>query len=242
MDEERWGFEEDDEWEEDQPPSTSDPQSEDTESITGSDGDAIITVHIASTGQPIAVKLEPGWKQSVDPRALHGSVVAAANTATMQALAWQVENPQGHDLHMWSSSDASQAEESPLTAADMDRLSQAADAEIKQFMERATANVDSPVSRESAGGHVSGTALNGRITECSIDPNWAASARNAEIESEVLDVLQALHTEGAPNQVIPDSPAINEIMSLLFDPQRLMRRTGLIPRSSPTEPEGDDRQ
>ncbi|GAA1984422.1 hypothetical protein [Amycolatopsis minnesotensis] len=32
-----------------------------------------------------------GWKQAVDPRGLHANVVAAANTATMRALATQVE-------------------------------------------------------------------------------------------------------------------------------------------------------
>ncbi|GAA4858664.1 hypothetical protein GCM10025787_49020 [Saccharopolyspora rosea] len=48
-----------------------------------------VLVHVTESGIVTSVSLAPNWKRSVDPRELGATVVAAANTAVMQAFADQ---------------------------------------------------------------------------------------------------------------------------------------------------------
>jgi hypothetical protein len=57
--------------------------------------------------------------------------------------------------------------------------------------------VDRPARIESAGGHVAGSSLRGQVLEVSIDPAWAGMAQGSEIESELVEVLRAVHRAGA---------------------------------------------
>ena len=111
------------------------------------------------------------------------------------------------------------------------RLVDAATSEINRFTEQAAAVVDRRITAESAGGHLSGSVINGQVVDISIDPMWAGSVRSTEIASEIKDVLQQLHAASTPAEVLdgPQGPAIAEIMGMLYDPRRLSRRVGLLP-------------
>lgn len=95
----RQRFDEDDRdhdpWEyEDEPkpsaPSTA-PAEEVTETIAGQDSTGAVTVNVTPEADIVSVKLDAGWKNTVDPRSLHTSVLSAANAATAQVLAKRVE-------------------------------------------------------------------------------------------------------------------------------------------------------
>jgi DNA-binding protein YbaB len=232
MNDHRWGFEDAEEWEY-EAASTKSPAEEPVDTVVGEDADRVVTVTVTRSADVVSVKLAANWQRLVDPRGLHFSVLAAVNNATMQALAAQVEeterNPAvpetaGTEQHPAASDD------SRLTKEDVARLMDAVSTELDQFSRQLAAVVDRPARVESAGGHVTGSSLRGQVLEVSIDPAWAGMARSSEIESELVEVLRALHSAGAPGELAngPQGSAIAELNALASDPQRLLRRIGLI--------------
>lgn len=236
MNDHRWGFEEAEDWEYEETQARPDESNSDTEIISGQDPDSVVTVNVSPRADVVSVTLAPDWKRAVDPRGLHTSVLAAANAATMQALAWQVEDIERNPPPMprFGAGQADSADESPLSTEDMLRLTNEVAVELERFSQQASAFIDRQISAESAGGHVQGSAKNGQVLEVSIDANWAAAARNPEIESELVEVLRALHDRSTPGELAngPQGSAIAEIMGLLYDPERLARRAGLLPPSA----------
>ena len=61
------------------------------EGYGGADADDAhpVLVHVTESGIVTSVSLAPHWKRPIDPRELGATVVAAANTAVMQAFADQ---------------------------------------------------------------------------------------------------------------------------------------------------------
>ncbi|GAA1030183.1 MULTISPECIES: hypothetical protein [Amycolatopsis] len=232
MDDGRWGFEEAEDWEYEQSARAEEPVP-DEDRLVGRDPDRIISVTVSPGAEVLAVAVDRDWTRAVDPRGLHSSVVAAANAATMAALARQVEDVQRNPPAPpdFGGSQSRSADESPLSPDDMLRLVDAATSEMNRFTEQAAAVVDRRLTAESAGGHLSGAAINGQVVDISIDPTWAGSVRSTEIASEIKDVLQQLHVATTPPEIIngPQGSAIAEIMGMLYDPQRLSRRVGLLP-------------
>ncbi len=232
MDDGRWGFEEAEDWEYEQPARAEEPAL-DEDRLVGQDPDRIISVTVSPSAEVLTVAVDRDWTRTVDPRGLHSSVLAAANAATMAALARQMENVQQNPPVPpdFVGSQSGAADESPLSPDDMLRLVDAAAIEMNRFTEQAAAVVDRRITAESAGGHLSGAAINGQVVDISIDPAWAGSVRSTEIASEIKDVLQQLHAANTPPEIIngPQGPAIAEIMGMLYDPQRLSRRVGLLP-------------
>lgn len=226
MDDRRWGFEEADDWDYEQ--STSEPAADEAEeTVLGSDPDRIIEVIVTRNAEVRAVRLSPQWRSSVDPRALEHSVLAAANAATMQALAKNVEDLQTADPPENTTPASHDLEQ--LTAVGVQRLLDSASHELERFTEQLSSVVDRPVQLESAGGHVQGTAQRGQVLELTVDVHWATQARHTEIESELVDILRRLHASSTPNELAagPQGSAISELMELARDPQRLMRRLGM---------------
>lgn len=233
-DDRRWGFEEAEDWEyEDTRPSQRTDSSA-AELVSGQDPDRVVTVTVTPTADVVSVRLAADWRRSVDPRALHESVRAAANAATMQALALQLEQrptaPQGAPATEPTAAPGT-SDQTPITREDALRLMDAVSADLERFTRKLAATVDQPVTVESAGGHVRGSAQRGQVLELSIDPNWSSGARVTEIESELTDVLTKLRNRSVPPDLAsgPQSPAIAELTALLNDPQALLRRVGLLP-------------
>lgn len=240
MDDDRWAFEDELEQDDDPPKSSfTDPVPEE-DRISGQDQDGVVTVVVSPEADVLSVVLAQQWKHSVDPRGLPSAVVAAANTATIAALARHVDDVARNPPAMptFGATLASTADESPLGTQDMLRLVEAATAELARFTQQAAAVVDRRITAESGGGHVHGTVTNGQVVEVGIDPSWAAQVRAGEIESEILDVLRQLREAGTPPDLSdgPQGPAIAEIMGLLFDPHRMARRVGLEPSISKEQP------
>jgi hypothetical protein len=241
MNDHRWGFEEADDWEDlaPSPPrsangSANGSADDSAEALTGQDPDGVVTVAVGPDAGVLSVTLAENWRGLVDPRALHHSVRAAANNATMQALASRVQAeppPQAPQ----SVAPAGPAGNAPITREDALRLMAAVDAELADFSRQLSAVADQRVTAESAGRHVSGSALRGQVVDVSIDANWAASARAAEIETELVDVLRRLHRMSTPTELAggPQGQAITELNALLSDPQALLRRVGLLPAPAP---------
>ncbi|WP_372672107.1 hypothetical protein [Amycolatopsis kentuckyensis] len=237
-DDEEWAFEaETDLWDdgESPPPSEAEPE---PDGPAGRDEDSVVTVTVSPGGEVRQVRLAEDWKSKVDPRGLHSSVLTAANAATIDALAQRAREVQENPLPR----PPADADETPLTAQDVLRLEDAVRAELEQFSTRMSAAGTGVVTAESSGGHVSGSARSGRYLGLDLDATWASIARNAEVESELLDVLRTLHRRSAPSDFAPQpqSPAYTELMGLLADPARLLRRVGLTPPTGHLE--GRDRR
>lgn len=235
MSEHTWGFEEGDEWDEvprsrEQPPGTT------AEELTGSDPDGAVTVVVGPDAAVLEVRVDPNWRHAVDPRALHHSVLAAANNATMRALAAQVEagpvvSPQPRVVP---------AAETPLTSGDIRRLLDAVAMELSVVTEQLAGVADRRITATSGGRHVSAAALRGQVVDVGVDANWAASARPREIEAELFDVLGTLRRDGDTGELaarLQGGSAVAELNALASDPQALLRRIGLLPRNelSPNE-------
>ncbi|MFG1642350.1 hypothetical protein ACGFMK_18850 [Amycolatopsis sp. NPDC049252] len=227
-DDEDWAFEaEIDLWDDGErpaPPSDDEPEPTDP---SGQDADSVVTVVVSPGGAVERVRLAQDWKSRVDPRGLHTSVLSAANAAVLDAVVRQAREVQTAP----PSRPRADADETPLTAEDVLRLDDAVHAELEEFSaQMASVNVGI-ASAESGGGHVRGTSQGGRYLTLDLDPTWATIARNAEVEGELLDVLRALHDQSTPAGLAPQpqGQAYTELMGLLFDPARLLRRVGLTP-------------
>lgn len=231
VDNQRWGFEEAEDWEYQelggQTASKANP--EPAETLVGRDPDGAVEVVVSPAAEVLAVRLSPKWRSSVDPRGLHSCVVTAANMATMQALAHGVEQ-----VDFIAAANAPQAapvgaDESALTAQDMQRLFDSVTTELESFTERASAVIDRPTTVRSAGGHVQGTAHYGQVLSVDIEASWVVAVRQGEIESELFEVLRALRESNTPDDLVagPAGTGISELMELVSDPRRLMRRLGL---------------
>ena len=229
MNDQRWGFEEGDEWDE-VAPTPEATASEVVDELYGQDPDGAVTVVVAPDAAVQEVRVDPDWRRSVDPRALNQSVMVAANNATMRALAWQVEASQaGQPVE--PAAVARVQEETPLTKADVRRLLAAVSVELEQVSARLPA-LDRPVAVTSSGRHVTATSLRGQVVDVTVTANWAASARAAEIEAELFDVLARLRRESTPEPfTAAQGSAIAELNALASDPQALLRRIGLLQRS-----------
>lgn len=225
----RWGFEEDDEW--DLPDESVEPVSDGDDLLRGTDPDGVVTVAVTENAEVRTVTLAPDWKSAVDPRGLHSNVLAAMNAATMQALARQVEqvglrdaNSPGTDAPRVTSDRV--IDETPITKEDAMRLVDAATADLAEFMSNASAIVDAVISVESAGGHVTVSGRQRYVQTVTIDVEWAGRVRHSEIESELLDVLSRFGAQSDLGELAsgPRSSAITELQSLAADPQALVRR------------------
>lgn len=237
VDDRRWGFGEAEDWEYEAPGDRLAPAEEPGETLVGQDADQVVEVVVSPEAEVVAVRLSPRWRQAVDPRALHSSVLSAANAATMRALARGVEQV---DLTAPAAPpDSASADESALTNQDVQRLLDAVHAELNQFTARLSTIVDQPVQVRSSGRHVQGSAQRGQVLTLDIDSAWAGQVRHTEIETELVDVLRGLHDASTPRELAagPSGSAISELMELAADPRRLMRRLGM---PAGTEPNGGE--
>jgi hypothetical protein len=224
-DDEEWAFENEiDLWDdgESPPPAEDEPE---PDGPAGRDEDSVVTVTVSPEGEIRQVRLTEDWKTKVDPRGLHSNVLTAANAATIEALAQRAREVQ----QTAPPRPPADADETPLTARDVLRLEDAVRGELEQFSARMSPAGTGVVTAESSGSHVRGTAQGGRYLSLDLDATWASIARNAEVESELLDVLRTLHRRSAPSDFAPQpqGPAYTELMGLLADPARLLRRVGL---------------
>lgn len=120
---------------------------------------------------------------------------------------------------------------SPITREDALRLFDAVTAELAAFTSRLDHVVGAPVTVESAGGNVRGTARTGQVIGLEVSGAWAHGAPNREIEGELVEVLRRLHDSGSPSDLAdgPRGPAIAGLRALASDPDTLLRRVGLLP-------------
>lgn len=232
VDEHRWGFEEadDEDYNDDR---LIEAARDEVDPIVGRDADGVVTITVTPTADIRSVELAADWRKSVDPRGLHASVLAAANTATMAALARQVElaerGPVDQERPMDTGTTTIKPNASPLTRRDVQRLLDAVYEELDQFTDQMSMVVNQVVSVESGGRHVSGSARNGQVLHIAVDASWASTVRNTEIESELFDVLDQLHRDSSPGELAngPKGSAVSELMALASDPQEMVQRIKL---------------
>lgn len=226
----RWGFEDadDEEYEAGRkatPPPASSSPGDDTDACVGADASGAVSVIVEFDGRVRSVRLAEQWRERIDQRALDAAVLSAANNATMQALAHELE-ARG-DLTAAPPPAVGKVDETPFSSADAIRLFDAVNAELTTFTGTLDQTVTTPVQAESRGGNVRGTAQSGRIVRLEIDDRWAHAAPNREMEGELAEVLRALHDRSTPAPQ-PTGPAIAELQALASDPARLLRKVGLL--------------
>jgi DNA-binding protein YbaB len=237
MPDQRWGFEEDDEYE-DTSTRRSDPRptGEDDDQVEGTDPERIVTVVAGLDGTARAVRLMPTWAQSVDPTSLPQRVITAANAATMAALGRQLD----------AATPAEPAPVPPATAAgdgaagptgdpfaainDILRLMDEVSGDLDTFQRQLATQTAGLISADSSGRHVSVSSRDGQIVDVSIDPRWAGAVRTSELEGELLDALRRVQRMAAPGDLAqgPHSSAISELNNLVRDPQAMLRQLGLL--------------
>ncbi|QUH01355.1 hypothetical protein HUO13_11565 [Saccharopolyspora erythraea] len=200
------------------------PEPDDTAGVLGQDSAGAVAVRVTGSGAVTSVALADDWKQSVAPHELGAAVLAAMTAATVQAMAETVPAAGAQPA-----STRPPADTSPLSRQDVLRLLDEVSADLAEFTRRISATSNQPVSLESAGGHVSGTAKRGQVLEISVDPDWAGAARDSEIEAELTELLAGLVERSVPADATagPRSRAIEELQSLAADPHTLLRRLGL---------------
>lgn len=211
------------------------------EILSGRDDAGVVTVDVTPDGDVVAVHVVSGWKGTVEPTSLNEAVLAAANAATAEVLSTKMEgfDPEAETTGSTARSGPADpgADESRITADDAMRLLDAVTADLGDFMRRFSAVADQPARVESSGGHVTVTGQRGQITSVEIDAQWAGSARDSEIESEVTETLKTVNEKSALGELAngPRSRNIDELKALASDPQALMRRVGLTPVHSPND-------
>ncbi|MPY96754.1 MAG: hypothetical protein GEU97_01925 [Actinophytocola sp.] len=229
----RWGFEEDDAEpfvSYAQAPKQEQPTANHGDHITGHDADGVVTVAVTDDADVVAVKLTSGWRSSLDARALHSSVLAAMNAATISAMAARAERLDEMDPDSTGTAEvppsSQPAEDRPVTAEDAMRLIDAVTADLGRFMQQVSAATDQVVTAESSGGHVLVTGRQRQATDVAIDPRWVVGARDSEIESELVDALASFTNKSSLGDLTqgPQSTNIDELRRLVRDPQTLIRR------------------
>lgn len=200
-----------------------------TPETTTSADEPPVAVGVDDAGLVTSVSLATTWKQTVDPRELHTTVLNAVQNATMQVLVNKADQVDMTSSAPTIGSPTNSPDISPLSTGDVQRLLDDVYADVDRFTEQASVQLNQPVSITSSGGHVRGSARNGQIHDLSIDPNWSSRARNTEIESELNETLKKLSEQGTPGDLAkgPQSRAISELNDLVRDPQLFLRRLGL---------------
>jgi DNA-binding protein YbaB len=234
MPEQRWGFEEDDEWE-GQPDNGGGPPPTDDDTVRGADPNGIVTVVANLAGEPIAVQLEPRWAETAGPHGLPDLVRTAANGASAAALGRQVSDSVPNEAETpappLAAEPAEGSSDDPI--AGMNRVLALMDtvtAELEQFEQRLSTFSAVAVAAGSGGRHVTVNGRDGQVLDVVVDPNWAGSVRASEIESELLDALRQFHRRATPDELAegPQSPAITELNNLVRNPSVLLRELGLL--------------
>jgi DNA-binding protein YbaB len=230
MPEQRWGFEQDDEWVDEPDSGGSPPEDEDT--VEGADPGGVVTVVANLAGEPVAVRLAPAWADAAGPDGLPGLVVAAANGATVAALARQISGAGPAEAEagtpVWPEVAAPPGD--PI--AGMNRVLALLDtvtADVERFEQRLSAATPTAVTGVSGGRHVTVNGRDGQVVDVVIDPRWAGVVRASEVESEILEALRRFHQRSSPGELAggPQSPAITELNNLVRNPAALLRELGL---------------
>lgn len=99
-------------------------------------------------------------------------------------------------------------------------------ADLNQFMRQVSEVTDRVVTIDSAGGNVRISGRQRQVSEVTIDPQWANRARASEVEGELQDALSRFANESSPGELTqgPRSPALDELMHLVANPEAMMRR------------------
>lgn len=226
MPEQRWGFEEDDGYED----APGRPAGADVDQVEGADEEHVVTVVADLAGQAQAVRLAPTWAEH-DPTSLPQRVITAANAATTAALARQLETPaEPQPQPEPPAVDGAGPAGDPFAAInDVLRLMDEVSADLDSFQRRLAAATTGVTSADSSGRHVTVGIRDGQVIDVSIDPRWAAAVRTSEVESELLDALQRAQRMASPGELAdgPRSAAITELNNLVRNPQAMLRQLGL---------------
>lgn len=238
MPDQRWGFEEDDEYEvmrgEPGPRRTEG----DVDQVEGTDEDRIVTVVADLAGGISAVRVAPMWAEH-GPTSLPQRVTTAANAAVLAALARQAENgppvPETaetpvEDVAVAGAPTGEPAGDPFAAINDVLRLMDEVSADLDSFQRQLASATAGVTSADSHGRHVTASSRDGQIIDVTIDGRWAAAARPSELESELLDALQRVQRLASPGELAqgPRSAAITELNQLVANPQAMLRQLGLL--------------
>lgn len=226
MPDQRWGFEDDSEF--DKRPAK-DSRTTDEEEVTGTDADNVVVVSATPAGHATKVRIAEQWRDKVRPDGLGSSVTTAVNAMTMAALAYQLQAQPVRPPQSDANEDSSYLADPQVVAAQLSKLADDALAEAQRFLDQVGPVINDVTTVDSAGRHVAMSGRRGQVSQVTIDAGWAEFARPTEIESEVIDALRRLQARMVPDELAagPQGPAITELNRLMSNPADLLRRLGL---------------
>ncbi|GLZ33965.1 hypothetical protein Lesp02_61530 [Lentzea sp. NBRC 105346] len=201
-----WDYEEEVDLFDDEPVDR--PAEPDPDGLTGTDPAKAVRVIVGEQGEVLAVRLDEQWERRIDPRELGTAVLTAAGNATALAAEHALAGAPPEPVHPQA------PQPGELTPQDVIRLVDAVFADLEAFTDQLGQSVDHPVTAQSRGGHVHGEAQAGQILRLTVDSGWAASRRHTEVSAELEEVLRELRRRSAPASPRPQSPAIDELMTV----------------------------
>jgi hypothetical protein len=213
----------------------------------GYDPTRSIRVAVDSGGRVRDVEVERSWRDSIDPRQLGASILAAANAATMERISgWAAlvaEAPGNASTNGYRSQYARDgaphypdAGGGPTSRAaretmrEMFDLLDGIESELDDLERRLEARVRQGTVGHGAGHHISVTLSGGQIANVEIvDVRWLEIANNLTIASEARSAFEAAHTAAKDaEQDTVNRGAIGALQALVGDPEGLLRRLGLL--------------
>jgi hypothetical protein len=231
-DEWRRGFAEPDPYEEPRP-MTPPPQPGGV-GFEGAGDHGVIKVIVDGSGAVADVVIPSNWRDHIAPRELGDALRAAANNAFFSRLADELGNA---DLEQQPAPAPPPAAggnpPGPVSASlesEVDDLIAQFDRDLRIYRDRLRTAADTATATgRGSNGRIEVTMRSALVSEITVDPKWARSARYTEVRAEALAALQAACRQaGARGPAsVPLPASLARIQELASDPRALSRQLGL---------------
>jgi DNA-binding protein YbaB len=215
------------------------------EQAEGADSSGAVRVLLGSDGLPRSVRVEPDWRQRLDPRSVGAAVLEAFQSATGQRLAawtaaldddgWRAKADRLRDDPGDGPPPALRRDPPPTPPRPMDVVVE----DVLDAMDHAERFANPPAfsaqgTGSAASGRVAVTLSPAGLVSCVVDASWAGQQTAGDLANALTAAFAAARADLAHAAAGPDPAArldglFTEALGLLTDPRRLT-----------TRPEGDD--
>jgi hypothetical protein len=181
------------------PPSATPPPKSDYDGFEGVDDAGVISVTVDRSGAVADVLVPRDWRDRIGPRELDHALLTATNNALNSWLADLIEHTD------FEPKPAPTARPDAVADPVADPASEAVQNSVTETLEvLATFERDLDVYREQlekavhttataqgSNGRIHVAMASGKVTQVTVDPRWATSARYTEIRAEALGAFHA---------------------------------------------------
>lgn len=165
----------------------------------GADGTGAVKVVADRSGTVTDVVVARNWREKVEPGELGQALRTAANEALARRLADDLEHgtPAGREPS---------GQMPPERVSEIVELLTVFERDIAIYRNELKAAANATASTRGAKGKIEVTMGHGRVTDVTVDPNWARSARSTAIRAEARGAFTAAAqrlAESDPRAVAP---------------------------------------